>query len=139
MSELDVAIKEVNASLPERKLIALIERTALSADVKALLSDLAKITVKVGGKVLAIGRKILSVVFELVKAFPTVTLGILAALVITSLIGAIPIFGGVLAAALSSLLLVLGVSAGAINDFLSDKLGERIDALLSSLSALAEV
>lgn len=139
MDELDVAIKEVNSSLPERKLIALIERTALSADVKALLCDLAKITVNVGRKVLAIGRKILSVVFDLVKAFPTVTLGVLAALVITSLIAAIPIFGGVLAAMLSSILLVLGVSAGAINDFLSDKLSERIDALVSSLSALAEV
>lgn len=139
MSGLDVAINEVNACLPERKLIALIERTALSADVKALLSDLAKLTVRIGSKVLAIGRKVLSVVFDLIKAFPTVTLGILAALVITSLIASIPLFGGALAAVLSSLLLVMGVSAGAIKDFLSDKLGERIDALVGSLSALAEV
>ncbi|MEZ0468898.1 hypothetical protein [Phaeobacter sp. SYSU ZJ3003] len=139
MNGLELAIKEVNSSLPERKLVALIERTALSADMKAILSDVAKITVRVGGKLLAIGRKILSVVFDLLKAFPTVTLGVIAALVISSLIAAIPLFGGALAAALSSILLLIGVSAGALNDFLSDKLGERIDALINSLSALAEV
>lgn len=137
MNEIDLAIKEVNSSLPERKLVALLERTALSADMKALLVDVAKITVRVGAKILAIGRKILSFVLELVKAFPSVTLGVLAALVITALIAAIPIFGGILASALSALLLALGFSAGALNDFLSPKLNDRIDQLVNSISALA--
>lgn len=137
MNEIDLAIKEVNSSLPERKLVALLERTALSADMKALLVDVAKITVRVGAKILAIGRKILSFVLDLVKAFPSVTLGVLAALVITALIAAIPIFGGILASALSALLLALGFSAGALNDFLSPKLNDRIDQLVNSISALA--
>lgn len=137
MNEIDLAIKEVNSSLPERKLVALLERTALSADMKALLVDVAKITVRVGAKILAIGRKILSFVLELVKAFPSVALGVLAALVITALIAAIPIFGGILASALSALLLALGFSAGALNDFLSPKLNDRIDQLVNSISALA--
>lgn len=139
MNEIDLAINEINSSLPERKLIALIERTTLSADMKALLADIARITVKVGSKVLAIGRKILSFVLDLVRAFPSVTLGVLAALVITALIAAIPIFGGLLASALSALLLALGFSAGALNDFLSPKLNDRIDQLVNSLSALTGV
>lgn len=135
---LEAVIKDVNASLPERKLIELIERTSLSADLKALLADVAKITVNVGGKILAIGRKVLAFALELIKAFPAVTLGVIAALIISSLIAAIPLFGGVLAAALSSLLLILGISAGALKDFTSEKLDERIEALVNSLSALTE-
>lgn len=138
-ADVDAVIKDINSSLPERKLVALIERTNLSADMKALLSDLARVTVKIGAKVLAIGRKILTFVLELVRAFPTVTLGILAALVITALIGAIPLFGGLLASALGSLLLALGIGAGALNDFLSPSLSERIDRLVGSMSALTEI
>ena len=138
-ADVDAVIKDINSSLPERKLVALIERTNLSADMKALLSDLARVTVKIGAKILAIGRKILTFVLELVRAFPTVTLGILAALVITALIGAIPLFGGFLASALGSLLLALGIGAGALNDFLSPSLSERIDRLVGSMSALTEI
>jgi hypothetical protein len=116
-AELQAVIKDVNASLPERKLIALIERTNLSADAKALMIDMARITVKVGGKILAIGRKLLSFVFDLIKAFPTITIGTITALVLTSMIAGIPIFGGALAAALGSLLLILGIGAGVLNDF----------------------
>lgn len=138
-ADVDAVIKDINSSLPERKLVALIERTNLSADMKALLSDLARVTVKIGAKILAIGRKILTFVLELIRAFPTVTLGILAALVITALIGAIPLFGGLLASALGSLLLALGIGAGALNDFLSPSLSERIDRLVGSMSALTEI
>lgn len=137
--ELAAVIQDINQSLPERKLISLIERTNLSADMKALLADLAKITIKVGTKLLAIGRKILSFVLDLVRAFPTVTLGVLAALVITALIGAIPLLGGLLASVLGSLLLALGVGVGALNDFLSPSLSERIDRLVNSMNCLAEV
>lgn len=138
-TDVDAVIKDINSSLPERKLVALIERTNLSADMKALLSDIARVTVKVGAKVLAIGRKILTFALELVRVFPTVTLGILAALVITALIGAVPVFGGLLASALGSLLLALGIGAGALNDFLSPSLSERIDRLVGSMSALTDI
>lgn len=138
-SQLDAVIKDINGSLPERKVSALIERTNLSADTKALLNDLTKITVRVGSKVLAIGRKILTFALDLVRLFPTVTLGAIVALVLTALIGAIPLLGGVLASMLGSLLLLIGVGAGALNDFLSPNLNERIEKLVSSMSPLSEV
>ena len=52
---IEEVIKDINMSLPERKLKQLIERTSLSADVKAIMSDIVQVTIKVGGKVLAIG------------------------------------------------------------------------------------
>ena len=44
-------------SLPERKLNQLIERTNLSADLKATMADIAHVTIKVGGKVLRLDVK----------------------------------------------------------------------------------
>lgn len=140
MSEIiEVAIKEANSALPKRKLKHLIERTNLSADMKALLTDIAAITTKVAGKIISIGRKILTVVFDLIKLFPAITIGVIAALVLTSIIAAIPLVGSVLAAALSSILLLLGIGKGALADLSSPALNERIENFVNSLSALKEV
>ena len=140
MSEnlLKAAIKEANSALPTRKLNELIERTSLSADMKALLIDVASITAKVAGTVITIGRKILTVALDLVKVFPSVTLGVLAALVISALIASIPLVGGLLAGALSSILLLVGVGKGALQDLSSPALEERITSFVNSLSALKE-
>jgi hypothetical protein len=136
---LEVAIKEANSALPNRKLKDLIERTNLSADMKALLSDITTITAKVAGKIISIGRKILTVVFDLIKLFPAITIGVIAALVLTAIISAIPLVGGVLAGALSSILLLLGIGKGALTDLSSPDLNERIQNFVNSLSALKEV
>ena len=136
---LEAAIKEANSALPNRKLKDLIERTNLSADMKALLSDIATITAKVAGKLISIGRKILTVVFDLIKLFPAITVGVIAALVLTAIIAAIPLIGGVLAGALSSILLLLGIGKGALTDLSSPDLNERIQNFVNSLSALKEV
>ena len=136
---LEAAIKEANSALPNRKLKDLIERTNLSADMKALLSDIATITAQVAGKLISIGRKILTVVFDLIKLFPAITVGVIAALVLTAIIAAIPLVGGVLAGALSSILLLLGIGKGALTDLSSPDLNERIQNFVNSLSALKEV
>ena len=136
---IEAAIKEANSALPNRKLKDLIERTNLSADMKALLTDIATITTKVAGKLISIGRKILTVVFDLIKLFPAITIGVIAALVLTSIIAAIPLIGGVLAGALSSILLLLGIGKGALSDLSSPALNERIQNFVNSLSALKEV
>ena len=63
----------------------------------------------------------------------------IAALVITSIIAAIPVIGGVLSGALSSILLLLGIGKGALSDLSNPALNERIDNFVNSLSALKEV
>ena len=123
-------------SLPERKLVQLIERTNLSADLKAILTDLTRLTMKIGGKVLDIGRKILSFVFDLVKAFPGIAMGAIAALVVTALVAGIPLLGPPLSALLGPLLLALGIGAGALKDLTNENLEARINTLVDSLSRL---
>mgnify|MGYP007000161125 len=104
----------------------LIEQTNLSADMKALLADLAKITVKVGKAVVAIGRSVIQFVFELVKAFPNITLGVLIALVLTTIVGALPLIGAILTPILTPLLLAVGIGNGALADMAKGDLGEKI-------------
>ena len=129
-------IKDINMSLPERKLVQLIERTNLSADLKAIPTDLTRFTMKIGGKVLAIGRKILSFVFDLVKAFPGIAMGAIAALVVTALVAGVPLLGPPLSALLGPLLLALGIGAGALKDLTNENLEARINTLVDSLSRL---
>lgn len=138
-NEFEKMMKDVNSSLPLRKLTQLIDRTAMSADMKSLLADLAKVTVKVAGKILSIGRKILTFVFDVIKVIPTITLGVLAAIVISTLIASIPFLGGFLAAILTPILLASGVGVGALKDFSNDKLEARLDSLVDSFSSLKEV
>ena len=40
----EAVIKDINMSLPERKINQLIERTNLSADLKATMADIAHVT-----------------------------------------------------------------------------------------------
>ena len=138
LNNIEMAIKEANSSLPARKLKDLIERTNLSADMKALLNDITAITMKVAGKLITIGRKILTIVFDLIRVFPTITVGVVAALVLTSIIASIPLVGGALAGALSSILLLLGIGKGALTDLSNPALNDRIESFVNSLSALKE-
>ena len=138
LNNIEMAIKEANSSLPARKLKDLIERTNLSADMKALLTDISTITMKVAGKLITIGRKILTIVFDLIRVFPAITVGVIAALVLTSIIASIPLVGGALAGALSSILLLLGIGKGALTDLSNPALNDRIESFVNSLSALKE-
>jgi hypothetical protein len=135
----EAVINDINMSLPERKLNKLIERTNLSADLKALMSDVVKVTIKVSGKMLAIGRKILTFVLDLVKTFPAIAMGTIAALVITAVVGSIPLIGAPLAAFVGPILLALGITAGALKDLTNEKLQERITALVDSFKVLVDL
>ena len=136
---IEEVIRDINMSLPERKLNQLLERTSLSADVKAIMSDIMHLTIKVGGKVLAIGRKILTFVLDLVKTFPAIAMGTIAALVITAVVGSVPIIGAPLAAFVGPILLAIGVTAGALKDFTNDQLQDRITNLVESFKVLVEL
>ena len=138
-SQIEMAIKEANTALPSRKLADLIERTNLSADMKSLLNDIAQVTVNVGGKLVAIGRKILSVAFEFVKSFPTIAFGAIAALVLSALISKIAVVGSILAPFLTPLLLLIGVGKAALKELSNPQLDEKILTFIDSIAALKEV
>lgn len=141
MSEaFDTLVREVNSSPPERKLIELIERTNLSADLKAILCDLARLTIRVSGKVIAIGRRILAFALDLIRAFPAMAMGAVVALVVASVIDLIPVLGNKhLMAILTPLLLAMGIGMGALQDMSSPDFRERVSALVDSFRALVIV
>lgn len=110
-----------------RKIKAYLDSTSLSADLKALLYDLAGFTVKIGEAVVAIGRRIISMAMWLVENVPNTLLGVAVALALTTLIGAVPVIGGAFALVLSKLLLLIGVTAGAIEDIRQHAMKEAMD------------
>lgn len=93
-----------------------IESLDAPADVKLLLDNLLDATLLVSGKIVQIGSKILETIFEFARAYPGITLGVLAALVIAYLVSSIPVLGPVLSPVLTPLLLILGIGLGALND-----------------------
>ena len=106
----------INDALPLRKLRDLIDRLSISADAKALLMDVARLTFTAGQVVLNIGRKIMSLAFEIAQRFPKTTFGAVIAVIVTALIANIPFLGALLTPVVGPLLLAFGLTAGALND-----------------------
>lgn len=118
-----------------RKIKAYLDSTSLSADLKALLYDLAGFTVKIGEAVVAIGRRIVGMAMWLVEKMPNTLLGVAVALAMTTVIGAVPLFGGMLAVLFSKLLLLIGVTAGAVEDIRQNSMKETMDRFAMQFAA----
>ncbi len=114
-----------------------IDRLDASADTKALLMDVAKITVSVGGKVLAFGRKVLEFVFGLVSKFQNLTFGVIIALVLSAVMASIPFLGPVISALLGPIMLAFGIARGAMQDFKNAAVQTEIDALKHKLDLMS--
>jgi uncharacterized BrkB/YihY/UPF0761 family membrane protein len=111
-----IIVAAINDALPLRKLRDLIDRLSISADAKALLMDVARLTYTAGKVVLNIGRKIVSLAFEIAQRFPKTTFGAVIAVIVTALIASIPFLGALLTPVVGPLLLAFGLTAGAFND-----------------------
>ena len=122
-----------------RKIKAYLDSTSLSADLKALLYDLAGFTVKIGEAVVAIGRRILGMAMWLVDNMPNTLLGVAVALALTTLIGAIPWIGPGLALLFNKLLLLIGVTAGAIEDIRQHAAKQAMDRFAEQFAVFSTV
>lgn len=131
---MDEALERIRTSPSSRKVKDFIDRSNLSADMKALLYDIAKFTIKVGEVVVAIGRRIFDIAMSLIKKFPYMTLGIIVAVALSTLLGiaAWPLIGGFL----SKLLLLLGIAQGAIMDIRQGALKQAMDELEAEFSPI---
>ena len=134
--ELMTVFQIIDDALPLRKIEALLDRTNISADAKSIVLEVARCTAVVGGYVIAIGRKIVSFALELAKTIPNTLFGVALALIITALIGGIPVFGAILAGLLKSILLIFGVAQGAIADLRAGDLGRKVENLVAQLAPL---
>ena len=98
----------------------------MSADAKALLADLLKLGTEVGRAVLRIGRKVLDFVLSLVQQFPKLGFAVVLAAVLAALLSMVPVIGGLLSPVLTPLALALGVSWGALKEYETDDLADRV-------------
>lgn len=138
------ALQLVQATPSLRKIKSFLDNSDLSADLKALLYDVARVTVKIGEAVVAIGRRVFEIACALISKFPNLTLGTLVGIVVATVIGgtlgAITIAGTApfagLAALLSKLVVLLGVGKGFIDDLRNNAAKGEMDRVSAQFSAL---
>ena len=138
------ALELVNGSPTLRKVKAHIDNIELSADMKAILYDIAKVTVRIGETIVAVGRRIFEIATVLIGKFPNLTIGTLVGLVLATVIsgtlGAITIAGASpfvgLAALLSKLVVLLGVGKGFIDDLRNNAAKAEMDRVVAQFNAL---
>ncbi|WP_426038002.1 hypothetical protein [Brevundimonas sp. DC300-4] len=111
-----------------------IEGLAISADLKALLASLLDTTIEIGGKLVDLGARIVAFVLEFARAYPGVAFGVAAALVLSFLIGAIPVVGPLLTPFLTPLLLIIGIGLGALDDLTDGGMLVRLKGLQGQLN-----
>ena len=133
----DEAIQRIQTSLPLRKVKEYLDRTNLSADMKALLYDLARVTVKVGEVVVAVGRRVIDIAMGLISKFPNMTFGVIVAVVLVSItgVGAIPILG----AFISKLMVLIGLTSGALADIRQGPMKATMDRVATEFAPLRSV
>lgn len=100
-----------------------------SADAKAILYKIARTTIRAGAFVVKIGRKILEVIWSLVRKFPNATLGLIIGAVLGSLIASIPVIAFVIGP------MVIGAAWGAYKD-IQGELNREMQESLSGFEAL---
>lgn len=133
------ALELIEGSPSLRKIKSYLDNSDFSADIKALLYDIAAISVKIGEKVVALGRHIFALATALVAKFPNLVLGTIVGLVVAALIGStlgsLPVIGG-LAAILSKLVVLLGVTKGFLDDLRAGAAKNEMDRVAAQFSAL---
>lgn len=120
-------ISFVNATeRSDAQILRKIESLSLSADAKALLADLLKLGTEVGSVVLRIGRKVLDFVLSLIQQFPKLSFAVVLTAVLAALLSMVPVLGGLLSPVLTPLALALGVSWGALQEYETGDLADRV-------------
>ena len=138
------ALEIINQSPTLRKIKSYIDQSSLSADMKAILYDVAKFSVKIGETVIAIGRRILEIAIALVKKFPNTAIGALVGVVIATILGgtlgAITIAGAApfagLAAFLSKIAVLLGAGKGFIDDLRNNAAKNEMERIAAQFDIL---
>ena len=121
---------------PKRELNRMIDNLAISADAKVLIKSIMDAVIKVGDVVLRIGKRIVEIVFDIVKRFPNVTFGLVLGVIFSVLIASIPIIGAILAPLLAPVLIAFGLGAGFMKDMRGSPIVQAVKDETSSLEPL---
>ena len=108
--ELEQLVRDVRPRLSKKKLERQIDKLAISADAKAWLDSFMSVTVKIGNAVLNIGRRILEIVFDLIKRYPNFTFVVVMYLVGSLLLIFVPALAPILVPLLQAMELVFALA-----------------------------
>lgn len=125
-----------DTNLSDDEIRSRIDQMNISADVKSLLYSFSKTTIRAGQAIIKLGRKVIDIIFALMKAFPNITFGIIFGLVVGMLIAAIPLLGLLLGALVTKLAVLFGIVLGAKAELESGDLGKRVEALITEFAPL---
>lgn len=115
--EFEQLVRDARPRLSKKQLERRIANLEISADVKALLASFIGATVKIGNAVLNIGRRILEIVFDLVKRYPNFTFALVTRLVGALLLDVAPW----LAPILVPLMTAMDLGFGLVKDYLEGR------------------
>ncbi len=123
-------------NVSEEEIDRWIRGLAISADAKMIMSDIAKTTIRAGDFVIRIGRKILDVIEWLLREFPKATLGLILGAVIGTLVISIPVIGVVIGPLFKTIVMVLGITIGSVEDIKDKNMARRIQEAMMQLETL---
>ena len=121
---------------PKREINRMIDNLEISADAKALIKSIMDTVIKVGDVVLRIGKRIVEIVFDVVKRFPGTTLGLVLGVILSVLIDSIPIIGAILAPLLAPVLIAFGLGIGFMKDMRGNPIVQTVKDETSSFEPL---
>ena len=98
-----------------------LERLPVSAEVKAILFNLAKFAIRAGETIVLIGKRLVEIGLTLANKYPNTTMGVIVAALLASLIALVPVIGPVISAFLAPLMVLYGLVDGFLADFKSSK------------------
>jgi hypothetical protein len=130
---------ETQDILPKDKLIYHVDNLPLPAEAKAILVKLVDLTVTIGNRVLAIGKKIIEMILYLVKRYPNTTIGLVVGAFLGALISSIPFIGWILSPIITPLSLVLGGLIGLWRDLKDQSLRNEIKEFVKEFEALKDL
>ena len=125
-----------NFEMSDDQIKRLIDKLEFSADVKSLLYDFSRATIKAGEFVLKIGRKILDFIGKLLEVYPNATFGLIFGAIVGVLMATIPIVGIVLGPIATPIAMALGLLLGLSEDIKDKNLIRDIARVSASFSAL---
>ena len=121
---------------PKREINRMIDNLEISADAKALIKSIMDAVIKVGEVVLRIGKRIIEIVFDVVKRFPNATFGLVLGVILSVLIASIPIIGAILAPLLAPVLIAFGLGTGFMKDMRGNPIVQTVKDETSSFELL---
>lgn len=120
----------------DEQLRARIDRMDISADAKAMLYSFTKATITVGKTIIKIGRKIIDILFTVLRSFPHLTFGVIFGYIVGALIATLPFIGAWLASIVTPLAILFGIVLAFPQELQAGELGARISAIVDKFAPL---